>query len=139
MKKYLLIAIVVGGMIVCTNQSQATVLYTIADAPLIPAIRIKIRQLLQSFAPARVKAYSTSANWTEKGITWHNQAALGKFASMTIVGSEAGWYSRNVTSLARLSAGGDLSIALVSNGPGHVYYASETSTGLESYLEVVVP
>lgn len=193
MKKWLLIVVLIAGAIACASQSQATILYTIADAPTytgypntnfdnyyhsyysdldrelwtghfwgswntrsylkfdlsgIPAVGSATLRLYNgvgpggkgsSYAPAHVKAYSTSANWTEKGITWHNQAALGKFGSMTIVGSEVGWYSWDVTSLAQLSAGGDLSITLVSNGPGHVYYASETSTGLDPYLEVVVP
>lgn len=92
-----------------------------------------------SYAPATVVAFSTSTCWTENGITWNNQPALQGTGVSTTVGNAAGWYSWDVTSFANSASDGDLSIALTSTGAGHVYYASETSSGYDPYLEVVVP
>ncbi|MFH0772677.1 MAG: DNRLRE domain-containing protein [Candidatus Omnitrophota bacterium] len=90
------------------------------------------------YAPAVVSAFSTSAIWTEKGISWNNQPVLEKLADEKIVGNGVGWNWWDVTSLAQFSAGKDLSIALVSEGSGHVYYASETASGYNPYLEVII-
>ncbi len=92
-----------------------------------------------SYVPATVVAFSTSTCWTENGITWNNQPALQGAGVSTTVGNAAGWYSWDITSLAKTAAGRNLSIALASDGAGHVYYASETCSGYDPYMEVVIP
>jgi len=88
-----------------------------------------------SMSASDVSAYSTSA-FNESTITWNNQPGLGSFASLTNVGNTMGWYAWDVSSLAQLAAGGNLYLAMGSNGTGHVYYASETQTGYAPYLAV---
>lgn len=193
MKKFLLITLIIVGAIACATQSQAVILYAIADAPTytgypntnfdnyyhsyysdldrelwtgnfwgcwntrtylrfdLSGTSTVVSAMLRlyngvgpggkgsSYAPASVSAYSTSINWAEQGITWNNQPALCTLGDTITVGSGVGWYSWNVTSIAQPSAGGTLSVALASNGAGHVYYARETLSGFDPYLEVVVP
>jgi len=85
---------------------------------------------------ADVGAYSASSAWTEGTLAWGNQPAPDAFGSTTNVGSAAGWYSWDVTSLIQPQAGLSASIALVSSGDAHIFYARETETGYMPYLDV---
>lgn len=89
-----------------------------------------------TFGPAVVNVYQAPAGWTSSGITWNNQPALGAQAASATVGDSLGWYSWDLTSLINSNIGSSLSLALVSEGPGHVYYGNLTDTGNNPYLGV---
>lgn len=80
---------------------------------------------LSDFAPAVVNTYLTSNTWTESAITWNNQPALGTASGSTTVNNPVGWYSWDVSNIAKTAQGGFFSIAMTSDGAGHVYYGKD--------------
>ena len=80
---------------------------------------------LSTFAPAVVNTYLTSNAWTESAITWNNQPALGTASGSTTVNNPVGWYSWDVSNIAKTAQGGFFSIAMTSDGAGHVYYGKD--------------
>ncbi len=78
-----------------------------------------------NFAPAVVNTYLTSNAWTESAITWNNQPALGTASGSTTVNNPVGWYSWDVSNIAKTAQGGFFSIAMTSDGAGHAYYGKD--------------
>ncbi|MBN2097942.1 MAG: PEP-CTERM sorting domain-containing protein [Candidatus Omnitrophica bacterium] len=91
-----------------------------------------------SYQPAEVFVYSTPTYWDETTTTWQNQPPVGTLGGHTTVGSTAGWYYWDVTSLVQSAGENILSFALASDGPGHVFYARETQSGFAPYLQISV-
>jgi len=80
---------------------------------------------LSTFAPAVVNTYLTSNAWTESTITWNNQPAIGTASGSTTVNTPVGWYSWDVSNIAKTAQGGYFSIAMTSDGAGHLYYGKD--------------
>ncbi|MFH0985865.1 MAG: DNRLRE domain-containing protein [Candidatus Omnitrophota bacterium] len=85
-----------------------------------------------------VSVYATSTGWNEATMTWNDQPVLiGSALATTTVGKTFGWYSWDISEYASsLVPGATLSLALTSTGPGHSYYARESSTGFGPKLSI---
>lgn len=117
-------------------ESRSYLKFNLAGLPAVNSATLWLYNGVDGAQAADISAYSTGTSWTEGALTWDNQPAIDAFGSVMNVGSAAGWYSWDVTSLIQPHAGLGASIALVSSGSAHTFYARETETGYMPYLDV---
>jgi len=117
-------------------ESRSFLKFNLAGLPAVNSATLLLYNGVEGAQAADIGAYSTGTSWTEGMLTWNNQPALDAFGSVVNVGSAAGWYSWDVTALIQPQAGLGASIALVSAGAAHTFYARETETDYMPYLDV---
>ncbi|MEV4415129.1 polysaccharide lyase family 8 super-sandwich domain-containing protein [Catellatospora sp. NPDC049609] len=90
---------------------------------------------------ATLTAYgATDDTWTENGLTYSNQPALGPAVSTTSIGDSNDWLAFDVTAhvQARYAAGRIATVALAEAGPGNaVVLRSRQNTGNRPFLQVI--
>ncbi|MBC9713145.1 polysaccharide lyase 8 family protein [Streptomyces sp. TRM66268-LWL] len=90
---------------------------------------------------ATVGAYAVSGDgWTETGLTWNNQPALGALQSTGAIGTAKDWIALDVTDHIRSQYSGDKSatVALAQAAPGNaVVLASREQSADRPFLQVI--